>query len=102
VLPTARVLPQVVDETAKLALAVMLLMFSVEGLLFLSVTVLGTLALSIATLPKFTEVGEMVKGGTTVSVKLVICVKLPEVPTISTVVVPIVAVPLAVSVSVLV
>jgi hypothetical protein len=52
------VAPQVVEETAKLALAVMLLMLSVPVPLFLSITLLAELVLLTTSLPKFSDVGE--------------------------------------------
>lgn len=60
----------------------------------------------VAVLPSITltEVGDAasVNAGVTVSLTVVVCVRLPEAPVIVTVAVPVVAVPLAVNVSVLV
>ena len=60
VLPTNNTEPQLVEETAKFALAAMSLMVSVAVPQFFSVTVLVALVVSITWFPKPSEVGESV------------------------------------------
>ncbi len=96
--------PQVVEEMAKPGLAAMPLMFNVAVPVFFRITVLATLVLLTASLAKLSEAGSnsSVIACVTVSVSPVVCARLPEAPVKSTAAVPVVAVPLAVRVSVLV
>jgi hypothetical protein len=106
VLFTASVAPQVLLEIAKLVPSAMAMLpiFKVAVPVFFSVTVLAELVLLTVSLPKFSEAGERVTvvAGSTVSVSVVVPVKLPEAPVTVTDAVPVVAVPPAASVSVLV
>ena len=104
---TASVPPQVVEETAKSPLGVMLLMFSVPVPVFLSVTVLAALVSPSTTLPKDSDVGVKVTVGLpllafTVRLSVVVSVNPPDTPWIVTVDVPVVAVALAAKLSELV
>ncbi len=62
--PASKASPHVVEEMAKLALAVMLLMVSEAVPVLVIVTVWGALVVWMVSLPKLSEVGESVTAGT--------------------------------------
>jgi hypothetical protein len=101
-LPARNIPVHVFVEIAKSPTIVMPLIVSVAVPVFTRVTDLAAPVVSMASLPKLSEVDESTTEVVTVNITGVVCVKLPEVPLTSTGTVPVVAVPLAVSVSVLV
>jgi len=107
-LPAASVLPQglVLVIWPKSPLVVMLLMFSVEVPVLVSVTGFFAVVEPMAVLAKVREVGDTVTVGPvttgfTVRLTVVVLVKLPDMPVMVTGTVPVDAVALAVKVSVL-
>jgi hypothetical protein len=105
--PAASVLPQglVLVVRAKSPLAAMLLIFSVVAPVLLSVTVFAAAFAPTTTLPHVSPDGDNATVGplaNTVRLTAVVCVRLPDVPLIVTLAVPVAAVALAVSVKVLV
>jgi hypothetical protein len=105
--PAASVLPQgfVLVTGAKSPLTTMLLMFSVELPVLVSLTVFPVAVVPTTVLPNTSEVGVSVTTGplaVTVRAIVVVGFKLPDVPVIVTVEFPVAAVALAVSVKVLV
>ena len=108
-LPAASVLPQgfVLAIRPKSPLVVMLLMFSVEVPVLVRVTTFLAAVAPTTTLPHFSEAGVTVTVGPvlavlTVRLRVVVFVKLPDLPWIVTVTVPVLAVALAVKVRTLV
>lgn len=108
-LPAARLAPQglALVARAKSPEMAMLLMVSVPVPLLVSFTVLAGLVVPTANLPNFSEVGVKVTApppplAVTVRLTVVVAVKLPDVPSMVTVTVPVAAVALADKVSTLV
>jgi len=106
--PAASVLPQglVLLVKAKSPLTAMLVMVSVAPPVLVRITDFVAPAEPIGTVPHVNDVGDTVTVGPplefTVNDRVVVCVSLPETPAMVRVDVPVVAVPLAVSVKVLV
>ena len=105
--PAAKVLPQgfVLVACPKSPLVVMLVMSSVALPLLVSVTAFALLVAATMTVPNVREVGDTLiplTTGFTVRVNVVVRVKVPDIPVMVTMLVPVAAVALAVRVNVLV
>ena len=107
--PASTVLPHffllVKENRAKSPLVAMLLMFNVATPELVRVAVFAPLVTPTTTLPHVNEVGDSVTAGplaVTARLNVVVEVRLPDVPVMVTVDVPVVARPLAVKVNVLV